>query len=317
MPRSSQGVWHPIHPEELWDCYTDLSYRNDGRSLDRELARGRFDATYFWFVYGDDENPPRFVRVGEVRQTAERKRNPPRDEAYLAQIPTVFHNWLEWRPVDVDMGQVSVPSEWLDNVALRPIYRSFELWPVFEGLVERVEGTQATGREGNRDMQQTVASSGALAVPVPSAAFDAAHPQTLADQSTWVNESMEDQFIGDQFIEYQSIEDCENKSFANLSLERKDPQVEGYVYLISMQKTQYYKIGMSLDPFSRLQTLQTGNPHTLRRVREKRVPNMLVAESRLHHRFAAWRVPDTTAREWFKFSDKEILEKVEPAFDEL
>ena len=101
----------------------------------------------------------------------------------------------------------------------------------------------------------------------------------------------------------------------NLRREQVAPHAGGYVYLIHMADTAFYKIGMSLDPDVRLRTLQTGNPHRLRVVRTSAVRDMRRAESGLHGRFERCRVRDVDAREWFEFQDGGVGE-VEGAFGE-
>ena len=101
----------------------------------------------------------------------------------------------------------------------------------------------------------------------------------------------------------------------NLRREHGAPHAGGYVYLIHMADTAFYKIGMSLDPEMRLRTLQTGNPHRLRIVRVSAVRDMRAAESGLHERFETCRVRDVDAREWFEFPDGGVGE-VEGAFGE-
>ena len=85
----------------------------------------------------------------------------------------------------------------------------------------------------------------------------------------------------------------------NLRRERNEPHSRGYVYLIRMETTDFYKIGMSLDPEIRVRTLQTGNPHVLSLLRTHAVQDMRSAEMDLHRRFEAQRVPNLNVREWF------------------
>lgn len=99
----------------------------------------------------------------------------------------------------------------------------------------------------------------------------------------------------------------------NLRRERTQPHAAGFVYLIHMADTAFYKIGMSFDPEMRLRTLQTGNPHRLRIVGTRAVGDMRRAESGLHERFERQRVRDVDAREWFDFADGGVVE-VESAF---
>lgn len=273
-----------------------------------QFANAYTTAVYLWLIYCDGELSIRCVRAGEVRRSAERKRNPIRGGSidWYQQPVRVFDDWMEWRPIDVDASQVPVSTNWLDN-ALDYVDKHTLLWPVLEALVDIAEAEESQGVAGgggrDRDTQQTMALSGAVPVTVTYTTFAPTKSQALADRSTRVDDL--------------SIAVCEAKSVENSRLERSDPHGPGYVYLTSMQNTQYYKIGMSLDPRSRLQMLQTGNPRTLRLARVEAVPDMLAAESVLHRHFEAQRVPDTMAREWFEFSDSAVLGRVDQAFQEL
>ncbi|KAL8689091.1 MAG: hypothetical protein Q9218_005160 [Villophora microphyllina] len=100
----------------------------------------------------------------------------------------------------------------------------------------------------------------------------------------------------------------------NLRKENIEPTSEGSVYLIHMEGTSFYKIGMSLDPQIRLRTLQTGNPYTLTIRRTQVVGDMRSAESDLHRQFGAQRVLNTSAMEWFDLGRD--TSAVEAAFDE-
>ncbi|MCJ1352091.1 MAG: hypothetical protein MMC33_002075 [Icmadophila ericetorum] len=103
----------------------------------------------------------------------------------------------------------------------------------------------------------------------------------------------------------------------NLRREQIEPHSEGYVYLIHMRDTTFYKIGMSFDPQMRVRTLQTGNPHRLEILHTKEVQDMRSAEADLHRRFEARRVPNLNAREWFDFGTSTGIDEVETAFDKL
>jgi hypothetical protein len=89
----------------------------------------------------------------------------------------------------------------------------------------------------------------------------------------------------------------------NIRREQAEPHSRGYVYLIHMENTMFYKIGMSLDPEIRLRTLQTGNPHLLHLINTRGVQDMRNAETRLHREFETQRVANLNVREWFDFSD--------------
>lgn len=102
---------------------------------------------------------------------------------------------------------------------------------------------------------------------------------------------------------------------ANSDQEDDEPNTEGFVYLIQEEGTAFYKIGMSLEPHLRLQTLQTGNPHTLLLRSKHLVDDMRKMETTLHQRFGAQRLQNNTAREWFEFRHDRAT--VERAFDTI
>ena len=87
----------------------------------------------------------------------------------------------------------------------------------------------------------------------------------------------------------------------NVRREQAEPHSRGHIYLIRMEGTTFYKIGMSFDPLIRLRTLQTGNPHPLTLLITQAVVDMRSAELSLHRLFAAQRVPNRDIREWFDF----------------
>ena len=89
----------------------------------------------------------------------------------------------------------------------------------------------------------------------------------------------------------------------NIRREHSDPHSQGYIYLIHMENTTFYKIGMSLDPELRLRTLQTGNPHLLSLLNTQAVQDMRSAEMNLHRQFETQRVPNPNVREWFDLGD--------------
>lgn len=89
----------------------------------------------------------------------------------------------------------------------------------------------------------------------------------------------------------------------NLRRELTEPHSQGYVYLIHMENTTFYKIGMSLDPEIRLRTLQTGNPLPLYLLNTQAVQDMRSTELDLHRRFEDHRVPNLNVREWFDLGD--------------
>ena len=101
----------------------------------------------------------------------------------------------------------------------------------------------------------------------------------------------------------------------NIRREQTNPHSQGHVYLIQMENTTFYKIGMSLDPQIRLRTLQTGNPCLLNLLTTQAVQDMRSAEIRLHQQFETQRVPNLSAKEWFDLSDG--ADEVQAAFTDL
>lgn len=77
-----------------------------------------------------------------------------------------------------------------------------------------------------------------------------------------------------------------------------------YVYIIRMGDTEFYKIGYSNNPDSRLITLQNANPYTLEFVLKKRTVYAKKLETLLHQTYKDKQVKN----EWFKFTEKEIEE---------
>ena len=98
----------------------------------------------------------------------------------------------------------------------------------------------------------------------------------------------------------------------NIRREQAEPHSRGYIYLIHMDNTTFYKIGMSLEPVIRLRTLQTGNPSSLEIVNAQIVEDMRNSEIALHRRFEAHRVPNARVREWFDLDG--VINEVEMAF---
>lgn len=98
----------------------------------------------------------------------------------------------------------------------------------------------------------------------------------------------------------------------NIRREHAEPHSQGYIYLIHMDNTNFYKIGMSLDPAIRLRTLQTGNPHPLYLINTQTVQDMRSAELNFHRLFETHRVPNAHVREWFDLGG--VIDEVKKAF---
>ena len=93
------------------------------------------------------------------------------------------------------------------------------------------------------------------------------------------------------------------------------PHSQGHIYLIHMEETTFYKIGMSLDPKIRLQTLQSGNPYLLNFFNSHIVQDIRSAGMDLHRQFETKRVLNFNVREWFDLYDG--TDEVQAAFATL
>lgn len=76
----------------------------------------------------------------------------------------------------------------------------------------------------------------------------------------------------------------------------------GYVYLVQMERSSYYKIGRSVDVPRRMSDFGILLPFPHRLVFARRVPHAPYAEESLHRKFEAFR----TNGEWFKLTHYEI-----------
>ena len=76
---------------------------------------------------------------------------------------------------------------------------------------------------------------------------------------------------------------------------------EQYLYLIQNLDNNCLKIGISVNPFKRIKTLQTGSPHKLKLIGVFKGGHLL--EKRLHKMFWESRVRHNS--EWFKFEPLE------------
>lgn len=282
--------WQPLKPSDLWNYPNDESYVSTACCLDSDLADSRNKAVYTWFIYAT-AHWVGCVYCGLARLTVERKSDPLRLEDYIEQQnPRAFENWVEWHWIGQPLGDVPLPSDLLD-IPLRNIGSSSPLWPELEAIINRVEAEAAA--------------------PIPAAAaaaYDAAQPPMIANPTPSTSASV-------SAID-RSIRETE-RSLAFSRIERAHPTGPGFVYVIEMKDCPhpYYKIGMTKDLDSRLQTLQTGNPYLLSFARTLEVSNMLRAESFLHSTVEATPVPNIPAREWFEFRNG--LDPVDEALESL
>jgi hypothetical protein len=92
---------------------------------------------------------------------------------------------------------------------------------------------------------------------------------------------------------------------------------QGYVYLIHASGTNRYKIGRSVNPVARFETLKKQSPYPLQIIECFWTPDAIADESELHKFFKDERVHG----EWFDFQDKDeasiisFVDKVKTRFD--
>jgi hypothetical protein len=82
--------------------------------------------------------------------------------------------------------------------------------------------------------------------------------------------------------------------------------MSGYVYLLRMDDTDYYKVGVSAgDPKIRIATLQTGNPIELHLIAASEQDQPYRIEHDIHDALDGYQVRN----EWFK-ADREVIHRV-------
>ena len=248
--------------------------------FEADIENARVTA-YIWFLCNGYGGPGHFVAVGIGRRHS--GQGPvgngtlriPQD--VMARLQQGFDHWFEWRPFSTD-------AAFQDRLRQLPIPH-----PPFIPTLRRVTAEHQSfplfqdlinSEEQEQEQEQAAAATTALPTPVPT-------PPAI-----------------------EVAVDLEN-----IRREQAQPHSQGYVYLIRMENTTFFKIGMSLDPEIRLRTLQTGNPHPLRLLDIRAVPDMRSAEIGLHRRFETQRVPNLNVREWFDLSHG--ADQVQTAFATL
>lgn len=84
----------------------------------------------------------------------------------------------------------------------------------------------------------------------------------------------------------------------------------GYIYVIQEGSNQCFKVGVSEDPDSRVDQLQTGNYRRLTLKYSKHVKNMSAAENDAHQRLKDLRIQEGGGKEWFRGEYQKIQRKV-------
>ena len=233
---------------------------------------------YIWFLCNSHGGQPgRFVQLAlgsrHLGQGPVATGNPPIPDDVMTRLRDGFDHWFNWQPVPLDAGL----QKRLNEVPAPT--------PTYIPTLRRVAPEHASFQTFEA-LVDDIDSHATPQMPVL---------QVLATKSIFPPTP-------------GSIEiDLEN-----LRREQTQPNSRGYVYLIHMTRSTYYKIGMSLDPEIRLRTLQTGNPYVLNIIANQSVSDMRSAETALHQRYEAQRVLNLNAKEWFDFGGG--IDEVENAF---
>ena len=277
ISHTAPNHWHYLSPQHLWGFPRTLTHVNVRAQFEADIENPQVTA-YIWFLCNGHGGPGHFVQVGIGRrhlgQGPVANGDLPIAEDMMARLQHGFDHWFEWRPLN--------PSATFQNrLRQLPIPR-----PHFIPTLRRVTAEHSSFPlfEALVDSEENGVVALTTALPAAAPAPPAAAPPSEA-------------------IEVD---------LENLRREHAEPHSQGHVYLINMQDTAFYKIGMSLDPQIRLRTLQTGNPYPLQIINTRAVPDMRSAETRLHRQFEAQRVPNPNTREWFDFSD--VTGEVKTAF---
>ncbi|MCJ1267726.1 hypothetical protein MMC22_007612 [Lobaria immixta] len=256
--------WHYLSPQHLWGLPRGMTHVKVRAEFMADIENGRVTA-YIWFLCNGYGGPGHFVQVGIGRPhlgqgpVGNGNGDLSIPEDMMAHLQQGFDHWFEWRPV-------SPNAAFQDRVRQLPIPL-----PHFIPTLRRVTVGHASFQlfEDLIDSEEQAAAAAAAV----TAALPAAVPTPPA---TEVEVDLE-----------------------NIRHEQAEPHSQGYIYLIHMENTTFFKIGMSLDPEIRLRTLQTGNPHPLYLLNTQAVQDMRSAESSLHRQFEPQRVPNLNVREWF------------------
>ena len=237
---------------------------------------------YIWFLCNGHGGPGHFVQMGIGRrhlgQGPIANGNLPIPEDMMVRLQQGFDHWFEWRPITLD-------AAFQDRVRQLPIPQPPYIPTLRRVTVDHPSFPLFQALIDTGDQQATAVTT------APPAPVTTAQPApVISPPATEVD-------------------------LENLRRERTEPHSQGYIYLIHMENTTFYKIGMSLDPEIRLRTLQTGNPHPLNLLNTHTVQDMRSAEMDLHRQFETKRVPNLNVREWFDLYDG--TDEVQAAFATL
>ena len=282
--------WHYLSPQHIWGLPIRSIQVNVVRNFETDIENPRVTA-YLWFLCNSHGGPSYFVQAGIGRrhlgQGPVGNGNPPIPADMMARLQHDFGHWFEWRPVTLDttfqdqLRQLPKPRHL--QRTLRHVNADHELFPLFEALIDGEEH-RAAATSTALPVAAPTSTASPVAAPTSTASPVAAPTSTASPAAAPTPPAIE-------------------ADLENMRREQTEAHSQGYIYLIHMEGTTFYKIGMSLDPQIRLQTLQTGNPYPLKIRKTQAVQDMRSAESNLHRQFEAQQVPNLNAREWFDFEN--------------
>ena len=276
--------WHYLSPQHLWGFPKGMTHVNVRSQFEADIANQRV-TPYIWFLCNGHDGPGHFVQAGIGRRHAGRgptENGPiPIPTYIMSRLQEGFDHWFEWEPVSLSpafrdrVRGLDIPRPTYVPT-LRHVKPDHSHFSTFEDLVNNPRGqaAPAVGPQAYQAPQFPIQAS-----PAPAIQSSQAPARRLSPSA-------------------RPIE----VDFENVIREHTDPHDEGYVYLIQMSRTSFFKIGMSLEPDVRLRTLQTGNPYPLRLAKTWAVSDMLTVEASLHGIFEARKVDNESVREWFDFS---------------
>ena len=262
--------WHYLSRQYIWGFPREMTHVK---------VRAKFEAdiedpgvtTYIWFLCNSHGGPGHFVQVGIGRRLLGHgpvgNGDLPIPEDMMARLLQGFDHWFEWR-------LVTQHAAFQEQIRELPVPH-----PPYIPTLRRVtwEHPSFTLFEALLDREEQEME--AIATIPPVADLIMAAPVAVP------------------------VPSAVEADLDNIRREHINPHAEGFIYLIHMQSTTFYKIGMSLDPDIRLRTLQTGNPQPLYLLKRQNVQDMRSAELALHRLFELRRVPNINVKEWFDFGD--------------
>lgn len=260
---SAPNHWHYLSPQHLWGLPRTMTHVNVRANFEADIENPLV-ITYIWFLCNGHGGPGRFVQVGIGRR-------------HLGQGPVANGN-----------GNLSIP----ENMMIR-LQEGFDHWFEWRPVTP------------NADFQDRVRQ-----LPIPHPPFIPTLRRVTAEHQSFPlfqhlidTEEQQRAAVTIGLPVVLSTSSAIEADLENIRRERAQPHSQGYVYLIHMNNTTFYKIGMSLNPEIRLRTLQIGNPHSLYLFKTQDVQDMRNAEISLHRQFETQRVPNTSVREWYDLGD--------------